>query len=295
MKSQANLLIKFAPMIFVLLWATGFVGAKLGTIDAEPLFFLFVRFSIAFAILLFIVIIWLKPKEIPWGEVWHSVFIGVFLHGIYLGGVFYAVSKGMPAGISSLVVSFQPFFTVFIAYFWLGERISLGRLVFFVSALAGIFLVLFPELDITNAIPGITKVTLFTTMLSTIAISLGAVYQKRHVKHLNLWVGTAAQYVGAASAVGLVSLFIESQRIVWSTPTIFAMTWLVFVLSIGAIALLMYLIKQGDASSVASLFFLVPVVAFIMTWFLFGETLNLVQICGSLIVVASVALANRTA
>lgn len=295
MKPQANLLIKFAPMIFVLLWATGFVGAKFGTIDAEPLFFLFVRFTIAFAILLFFVIIWLKPKNIPWTEVWHSVLIGVFLHGIYLGGVFYAVSKGMPAGISSLVVSFQPFFTVFIAYFWLGERISFWRLLFFVSALFGIFLVLFPQFNIANAIPGITGETLFTTMLSTIAISLGAVYQKRHVKRLNLWLGAAAQYVGAASAVGLVSLFIESQSIVWSAPTIFAMAWLVFVLSIGAIALLMYLIKQGDASSVASLFFLVPVVAFIMTWFLFGETLNLVQIFGSLIVVASVALANRGA
>ncbi len=293
MKSHTNLFIKFAPIIFVLLWATGFVGAKLGTIDAEPLFFLFVRFAIAFALLGLFVIAWLKPRDVPWAEVWHSMLIGVLLHGIYLGGVFYAVSKGMPAGVASLVVSFQPFFTVFIAYVWLGERISLWRLLFFVLALAGIFLVLFPEFDIAAAIPGITGVTLFATLLSTIAISLGAVYQKRHVKSLNLWIGTAAQYVGAASIVGIMSLFIETQRIVWSAPTVISMVWLVLVLSIGAIALLMYLIKQGDASSVASLFFLVPVVAFFMTWILFGETLNTVQIFGSILVVVSVGISQR--
>jgi len=293
MKSHTNLFIKFAPIIFVLLWATGFVGAKLGTIDAEPLFFLFVRFAIAFALLGLFVIAWLKPRDVPWAEVWHSMQIGVLLHGIYLGGVFYAVSKGMPAGVASLVVSFQPFFTVFIAYVWLGERISLWRLLFFVLALAGIFLVLFPEFDIAAAIPGITGVTLFATLLSTIAISLGAVYQKRHVKSLNLWIGTAAQYVGAASIVGIMSLFIETQRIVWSAPTVISMVWLVLVLSIGAIALLMYLIKQGDASSVASLFFLVPVVAFFMTWILFGETLNTVQIFGSILVVVSVGISQR--
>jgi len=293
MKSHTNLFIKFAPIIFVLLWATGFVGARLGTIDAEPLFFLFVRFAIAFALLGLFVIFWLKPKDVPWVEVWHSMLIGVFLHGIYLGGVFYAVSKGMPAGVASLVVSFQPFFTVFIAYLWLGEQTSVWRLLFFVSALAGIFLVLFPEFNIAAAIPGITGITLFATLFSTIAISLGAVYQKRHVKSLNLWLGTAAQYVGAASVVGLVSLFIESQNIVWSAPTIISMVWLVLVLSIGAIALLMYLIKQGDASSVASLFFLVPVVAFFMTWVLFGETLNAVQIFGSILVVVSVGISQR--
>lgn len=293
MKSHTNLFIKFAPIIFVLLWATGFVGAKLGTIDAEPLFFLFVRFAIAFALLGLFVIAWLKPRDVPWAEVWHSMQIGVLLHGIYLGGVFYAVSKGMPAGVASLVVSFQPFFTVFIAYVWLGERISLWRLLFFVLALAGIFLVLFPEFDIAAAIPGITGVTLFATLLSTIAISLGAVYQKRYVKSLNLWIGTAAQYVGAASIVGIMSLFIETQRIVWSAPTVISMVWLVLVLSIGAIALLMYLIKEGDASSVASLFFLVPVVAFFMTWILFGETLNTVQIFGSILVVVSVGISQR--
>lgn len=293
MKTQANILIKLAPVIFVLLWATGFVGARYGTADAEPLFFLFVRFSIAFALLLVFLIVWLKPKNIPWPEVWHSVLIGIFLHGIYLGGVFYAVSKGMPAGIASLIVSVQPFFTVFIAYLWLGEQISIWRLLWFVAALFGIFLVLFPELDIAAAIPGITGISLFATMLSTIAISLGAVYQKRHVKNLNLWVGAAAQYVGAASIVGLVSLLIEEQRLVWTGSTTFAMAWLVFVLSIGAIALLMYLIKQGNASSVASLFFLVPVVAFFMTWILFDETLTFVQITGSFLVVVSVAISSR--
>ena len=215
------------------------------------------------------------------------------MHGLYLGGVFYAISKGMPAGISALIVALQPFFTAFIAWMLLSEKLSLFKLLFFSTALFGVFLVLLPSFDINRAIPGITGETFIVCLIATFGISFGAVYQKLNVTNLNLWVGTSAQFLGAGLLMAVLSFLIETQHVVWTLNTVLSLSWLVVVLSIGAVALFMYLIKSGDSSSVASLFFLVPVVTFCMTWVLFGETMNSIQILGGLIVIISVALSSR--
>jgi drug/metabolite transporter (DMT)-like permease len=290
---STNLIIKMAPVIFVFLWATGFPAARFGTTDAEPFTFLGIRFAITFFILSGLVFLYLRPKNVDWHQFAHSIVVGVLMHGLYLGGVFYAVSKGMPAGISALIVALQPFFTALIAWVLIGERLSLFRAFFFATALFGIFMVLFPEFDLYEAIPGITLETLSAGIIATLGISIGSVYQKRCVTNLNLWVGTSAQFLGAGVLMLALSLATESQYVVWTANTVLSLAWLVVVLSVGAVALLMYLIKQGDSSSVASLFFLVPVVAFCMTWILFGEAMNSVQIVGGLIVVASVAISSK--
>jgi drug/metabolite transporter (DMT)-like permease len=290
---STNLIIKMAPVIFVFLWATGFPAARFGTTDAEPFTFLGIRFAIAFFILSGLVFLYLRPKNVDWHQFAHSIVVGVLMHGLYLGGVFYAVSKGMPAGISALIVALQPFFTALIAWVLIGERLSLFRAFFFATALFGIFMVLFPEFDLYEAIPGITLETFSAGIIATLGISIGSVYQKRCVTNLNLWVGTSAQFLGAGVLMLALSLATESQYVVWTANTVLSLAWLVVVLSVGAVALLMYLIKQGDSSSVASLFFLVPVVAFCMTWILFGEAMNSVQIVGGLIVVASVAISSK--
>ncbi len=293
MSQSTNLIVRLAPVIFVLLWATGFPAAKFGTSDAEPFTFLGLRFAIALFLLSVLVLLFIRPKQIVWKQFGHSIVVGVLMHGLYLGGVFYAVSKGMPAGVSALIVALQPFFTALIAWFVLGERLSLFRAIFFVTALLGVFLVLFPDFDIAKAIPGITAETFTAGLIATLGISIGSVYQKRCVPNLNLWVGTAAQFLGAGFFMLVLSFLTESQHVVWTLSTVLSLAWLVCVLSIGAVALLMYLIKKGDTSSVASLFFLVPVVAFAMTWALFGETMNTIQITGSFIVVTSVAISSR--
>lgn len=293
MSKSTNLILKMAPVIFVFLWATGFPAARFGTTDAEPFTFLGIRFAIAFLILSALVLLYIRPKNVDWHQFAHSVVVGVLMHGLYLGGVFYAVSKGMPAGISALIVALQPFFTALIAWVLIGERLSLFRAFFFATALFGIFMVLFPEFDLYEAIPGISLETFSAGIIATIGISIGSVYQKRCVTSLNLWVGTSAQFLGAGVLMLILSLVTESQYVVWTANTVLSLAWLVIVLSVGAVALLMYLIKQGDSSSVASLFFLVPVVAFCMTWVLFGEAMNLVQIMGGLIVVASVAISSK--
>lgn len=293
MSQTTNLLIRMAPVIFVFLWATGFPAARFGTTDAEPFTFLGVRFGCALILLALFIFIFLRPRNVDWRQFFHSMVVGVLMHGLYLGGVFYAVSKGMPAGISALIVALQPFFTAFIAWVLLGERLSLLRAAFFGTALFGVFMVLFPSFDVFKAIPGVTFETFCAGLIAVVGISVGSVYQKRCVPNFNLWIGASAQFLGAGILMLVLSLLTETQRIVWTLNTVLSLSWLVLVLSIGAVALLMYLIKKGDSSSVASLFFLVPVVAFAMTWVLFGESMTLVQIFGGLIVVVSVGIASK--
>ncbi|MEM7067301.1 MAG: DMT family transporter [Pseudomonadota bacterium] len=293
MSNVSQIIVRLAPVVFVVLWATGFVAAKFGTTDAEPFTLLTIRFAITFAILMPILLVFIRPVGVDMRQVLHSMVIGCLIQAVYLGGVFYAIDRGMAAGISALIVSLQPFFTALIALYALGERLPVPKLILFLFALGGVLFVLFPSLDVTKAIPGINAETMTGAILSTIAISAGAVYQKRVVTNLNLWVATTAQFAGATLLTGLAALMFENGHIVWTPVVVWSLAWLILVLSIGAIALLMYLIRQGDSSSVASLFFLVPVVSMFMSWILFNEQLNLMQMAGSLLVVVSVALASR--
>ncbi|MDJ0612251.1 MAG: DMT family transporter [Rhizobiaceae bacterium] len=286
-------LVRIAPAIFVVLWATGFIGAKYGMRDAEPFTFLAYRFWITGLILLPIVLWLLHKNGIVISQALHSLISGCLIHGLYLGGVFYAIDKGMAAGLSSLIVSLQPFFTVFLAAAFLGEGIGKMKLVFFAFAMIGVGLVLFPQQQIAFASEGITQETLLAVLIATIGISVGSIYQKKFVTSLNLLASTCLQFIGAAFFLTFLSLFFETGEINWTPDLVFAMVWLVFVLSIGAVGLLMFLIRAGSSASVASLFFLVPVVAMFMAWVLFDERLSVIQVIGSLVVVASVGFASR--
>lgn len=290
---SASRFVQLAPALFVFLWATGFVGAKFGTNDADAFSFLAVRFVITTALLALLILLWVRPRGLDWHQFGHSMIVGCLIHGLYLGGVFYAVDHGMGAGLSSLLVALQPFFTAIFAWVLLGEKLSGVKALCFLVALFGVFLVLFPNLELTSSVPGVTPETITACLLSTIGISMGTVYQKRAVVSLNLWISTAGQFAGASILMGILALVIDGEGIVWTTNTILTMAWLILVLSIGAVVLLMFLLRQGEATSVASLFFLVPVVAMFTTWLLFDEKLSLVQIIGSAVVVVSVAYASR--
>ncbi len=285
-------MIRSAPLIFVVLWSTGFIGAKYGTNHAEPFTFLALRFGLTLAILLPAIFIFLKP-DVRGRQFLHSMVSGFLVHGLYLGAVFFAIDRGMPAGISALIVSLQPFVTALIAWFMLGERISLLKIVCFLVALFGVFLVLFPDLDLGAAIPGVNQVTLVASFVAVIGISLGAVYQKRYVTSLDLAVSTTGQFIGAVIPLLVLAWVLETGEINWNGELIFAMLWLVLVLSIGTVALLMYLIRSGSAAATASLFFLVPVSAALFAWVLFDEQLGPVQIAGGLLAVLAVGLASR--
>ena len=281
-----------APAIFVVLWSTGFIGAKLGLPHAEPFTFLTVRMLITLAILLPIVI-WFAKDKITSQAVLHSMVTGVFVHAVYLGGVFFAIKHGMSAGVSALIVALQPLVTAVIAKQMLGERVSQRQIVGLVAALFGVALVLLPKFTGGNEIGGITLANMVAIGLSVLAISFGTVYQKRYASGVDIRISATAQYIGALIILALLSLVFETRQINWTGEFIFALGWLILVLSIGAVALLMFLIRRDSASSIASLFYLVPVSTAIIAFFLFGESLQPVQLIGMTIVIAALAFGAR--
>jgi drug/metabolite transporter (DMT)-like permease len=277
----------FAPGIFVLLWSTGFIGSKLGAPYIEPFVFLSVRFLLVLP-LLFALILATRASWPKTGTEWlHCLVAGALIHGIYLGGIFYAIDNGMPAGIAALVLGLQPLLTALLAGPLLGEKVAPRHWAGLAVGACGLLLVVAPRIGVDAS--GLTLVNALVCLLAVAGMAVGTVYQKRFAGGIDLLSGTMIQYAGALVVV-LPLAYGESWAIVWSGEMIFAMAWLVLVLSIGAILLLMVLIRRGSAARVASLFYLVPVAAAIESYFLFGETLTLVQIAGSALVVGALLM-----
>ena len=281
---------RIAPALFVFLWSTGFIGAKYGLPYAEPFTFLAVRMAITFVLLIAMVVI-LKRQWPGWAAAGHSMVTGILIHGCYLGAVFWVIGNGMPAGIAALIVAMQPLLTVLIARLLLGDKATLRQIVAFFLALGGVFMVILPRLEGAGQVTGITPLNFGVTLFSVLSIALGTVYQKRFVTGVGLVSGTAAQYFGAGVFLAVLSLAFETGRIEWTLQFTLAMVWLVVVLSLGAVMLLMVLIRHNSSARTASLFYLVPVSTAILAWILFGETLTPVQIAGMAVVVIAVARA----
>lgn len=279
-----------APPLFVLLWATGFIGARYAMPWTGPFLFLFARFSITFFILAAIIALsgrsWLGPRE-----TFHAMFAGCLLHGVYLGGVFWAVKNGLPAGLAALIVGFQPLFTALLAGIFLRDTVTLRQWAGLAAGLAGATLVLAPAL--TNLTGTVTPATVSAVVISALAMSAGTIWQKNHLGRAPLLPATALQFLGAALLTGIIALPFEQLQVIWTAQLVFAMAWLVLVLSIGAIFLLMLLIREGAVTAVASLFYLVPGVTALLAWILFDERLGLVQAIGMAVAAAGVAIATK--
>ena len=270
--------IAFAPGLFVVLWATGFVVAKLSAGHVEPLTFLSIRFPIAGT--LFVVIALLQQATWPNAkQAFHAVVAGALLHGGYLGPVYWAVAHGMPAGISALIVGLQPLMTTILAAAIVGEKIVARHWLGLGVGILGVGLVVWPKLAL-GGVAGITPATTILCVFGAFSVSLGTVYQKRFATGLNLASGGVWQYVGASLVVVAGAVATENFGFDGSSSAWFALGWSVIVLSLAAITLLMLLIRHGDVSRVSGLIYLVPAVAALMTYLLFGETLVPLQILG---------------
>ena len=284
-----KLLIWAAPGIFVLLWSTGFIGARLGLPHAEPFNFLFIRFSLVVLILL--AVSFFKVKKWPSRTLLlHSMVVGVLLHGVYLGGVFFAIDRGMSAGISALIVSLQPIVTLALGAAYLGEKITLRTVLMFALGFAGVAIVLWPKLGVeTGSLPTISIVA---NVFALLGISIGTVYQKKKVTGIDLLPSLVAQYVGAIVVLGILAFATETREIAWTGEFVFALSWLIFVLSLGAVALLMFLISRDSVARTSALFFLVPGFTLIVSNIMFGEQMSGVQIFGLLMASAAVGMVN---
>ena len=277
------------PGTFVFLWATGFIGAKYGLPYAQPATFLVYRFILVVALMLPITLAlrarWPRSRS----QVAHIAIAGILLHGGYLGGVFASIHAGMSAGLSALIVGLQPVLTALAASPLLGERVSGRQWLGLALGFGGVALVIAQRLTVG----GLSGVSLGMAMLALVSITAGTVYQKRYCGAFDLRSGAVIQFVAAGLALAPFAAAFEHEPVRWTGEFVFAMVWLVLVLSIGAISLLTLLIRREAAAKVASLFYLVPPVTATIAFFLFGETLRPVVLAGFVLAVVGVALVVR--
>ena len=278
----------FYPLLFVVLWSTGFIGAKFGLPHAEPLTFLLLRYGLVIALMSALAL----ATRAPWpknARQWlHIGVSGVLIHATYLGGVFVSIADGLPAGVSALVVGLQPLLTALVAGWVLGEKVRPRQWAGLLLGLVGVVLVLSARLK-----GGFGLVGLPAALLALVGITVGTLYQKRFCPSFDWRSGAVAQFLPAALVTTLVAGCTESFRVDFVPPFLFALAWLVLGLSLGAISLLNYLIRSGTAVNVVSLFYLVPPCTAAIAWLAFGEQLSGAALIGMALAVWGVYLARR--
>lgn len=287
MNGMHTRLIPFIPFLFVLLWSTGFIGAKYGLPYIEPFNMLFVRMLLTLVVFL-LLIVWLKSKWPTIHQVKHQLVVGSLVHAAYLGGVFAAIKLDMPAGVTAIIVGLQPLLTALIARFWLQQKLSALQSVGLVLGLLGVTIVLSGGHDFAEL--NWRPEALIAAIVALLGISVGTLYQKKYGVGVDLMTGSFFQYLATALWMGLLSFSFETREVEWSFDLIMALGWLVLGLSVSAILLLMYLIREGESAKVASYFYLVPPVTVIEAWLLFDEELSVISILGIGIVVLGVYL-----
>jgi drug/metabolite transporter (DMT)-like permease len=277
---------KLVPVLFVVLWATGFIGARYGLPSAGPMTFLALRMGLASALLLIFALITRAPWPADGRAAMHVIVAGLLVHGGYLGGVFAAISHGMPAGMTSLIVGMQPVLTALVAIVFLDERLTPRQWGGLALGVLGLVLVLWARLSYA----ALTWQTGLLAFFALGCISLGVVYQKKYNSAADLRTVGVLQYVASGLCYALLAYRFETRAIDWTLPFMLAMAWSVLPLSIGAYALLYIMIRRDAATRVTSLLYLVPPVTALIAYFCFGEQLTLPAIGGMGLVALGVAL-----
>jgi drug/metabolite transporter (DMT)-like permease len=277
------------PVLFVLLWSTGFIGARLGLPHAEPLTFLALRYIAVLALMLPLALIARAAWPATMRDARHIAVAGMLIQGGYLGGVFSAVHAGMSAGVVALIVGMQPLLTAAAAGRLLGERVARLQWAGLALGLIGVALVVWQNMSLH----GLTASSLLLALLALASITLGTLYQKRHCPSFDVRSGSVIQFAAALAVTLPLAYAFETMQLRWTGEFVFALGWLVLVLSVGATTMLFRLIERGAATRVTSLFYLTPAVTAVMAWLMFDETLSATALAGMAIAVAGVALVNR--
>ncbi|MBV1787762.1 EamA family transporter [Marinobacterium sp. D7] len=281
---------QWIPLIFVLLWSTGFIGARFGLPYIEPFNFLFIRMLFTL-VLFFALILVLKARWPSPRQAMHQMVVGALVHAAYLGGVFAAIRWQMPAGVASLIVGLQPLLTACLALLLWQQRLKSLQWIGLVLGLAGVALVLVGgnRLGQFELLPQ----AMAAILIALFGISIGTLYQKRFGQGVDLLSGSFFQYLSTALLMGLLTSTFEQGVVDWQPPLIAALAWLVIGLSVSAILLLMLMIREGESARVASYFYLVPPVTAVEAWWLFDERLGFLALCGVAVTVAGVFLVLR--
>ena len=290
MKADGAALLRAMPWVFVLIWSTGFVVARLGMPHAGPMAFLAWRYALS----IIVFGLWIGWARAPWPQgraQWaHLAVTGVLMHAGYLGGVWVAVKGGMGAGLAALIVGLQPVLTAV----WLSaaagsHRVSTRQWIGLLMGLAGLALVVGHKLQLGAAAPA----TVGWAVLALFSITAGTLYQKRWLQPCDVRSANAVQLL-AALVVTLPLALLESEPMHLHPQLLVAMAWSVLVLTLGGSSLLYLLIQRGAATSVASLMYLVPPCAALMAWVLFDEPLTAAVLAGLALTALGVAIVMRS-
>jgi drug/metabolite transporter (DMT)-like permease len=279
------------PVVFVLIWSTGFIVAKFGLPYAPPLTFLTLRFAGVLVVLLPLVFIMRAPW--PTGRVRHIAVAGILVQAGYLAGVWCAIKLGMPAGLSALIVGMQPVLTAFAAPL-IGEKVRARQWVGLIFGFCGVALVVANKITLI----GLAWSSIALCVMALLSITVGTMYQKKYCPHFDLRTGTAIQFAASAIVILPLAVIFEGmspalQTIQWTPGFIGALLWSVIALSIGAIFLLFALIRKNAATSVTSLLYLTPPTTALMAWLVFGEVFSVIGMVGMVLAVIGVAFVVR--
>jgi drug/metabolite transporter (DMT)-like permease len=280
---------KCAPGLFVLLWSTGFIGAKYGLPFSPPFYFLAIRMAIA-ALLLFIAISFLrKSQPITRSIIGPSTLIGLTLHGAYLGGFFFAISRGAPAMITALIASLQPVLVSLFAAKFLGEPLRARAVAGLLLGLLGLVVVISPRMTMAG-VDSLSVISIAACFIGLLGGTSGTILQKKYGGAIPTLAGTSIQFATTSLALLTLALLFEKPEIKWTVQFVGALAWMILALSFGAILLLFFLLSQGSAASVSSLYYLVPPATAIEAYFFFDERITTFSIIGGLITVVGVWL-----
>ncbi len=274
------------PALFVFLWSSGFIGAKFGLPYCGPLTFLALRYACVVALML--PVCWLARATWPATrrEAAHVMVAGTLIQAGYLGGVFVAISLGMPAGVAALVVGLQPILTAFLSGHMVDERSTRRQWAGLVLGFVGVMAVVWNKMSLG----AVTWPAAVSAAFALVAITYGTLYQKRYCAHVDMRTNSALQFTAAFLVTLPLALLFEAFEVQWTLQFALALGWMVFGLSLGAVFLLFALIRRGAATAVASLLYLCPPVTAILAWFVFGEAYSAWAALGMAITVAGVWL-----
>ena len=281
-----NSMTRYIPFIFVLLWSTGFVGAKFGLPYAEPFTLLMWRMTFVVALFLIFIVLFKRPRISVFDASIQGL-VGLLIHGFYLGGIFAAIAINMPSGLTGLFVSLNPIGIAIFSGIVLNTSISKREWSGLVLGLIGVIIILYGASSWEGVI---STEGLIWLSFSVIAIVAGTLIQKRYSQKVDLITGSTYQYIAALLFFFSVSFFMETGEVEWNFRFMLSLAWLVVVLSIISILLLLFMIRHGEAAKVASYFYLVPPLAAFWGWLFFDEQWNWITIAGAGLVIGALIL-----
>jgi drug/metabolite transporter (DMT)-like permease len=284
---------KFAPAIFVLLWSSGFIGAKFLLPHAEPFTLLSVRFALTAFILISIAAVMRAPMKMTKSQYLRAGYISLFLHFAYTGGIFVALHEGVSAGITAVVVSLQPVLVSLLAIALLGEKLRSSQVAGLVLGLIGVTLLLAPKILQGDASLVFSTAGVLAAVVALIGSVWGTLEQKRFGSDLPILYGLAFQYTVSGILLGILAITTESMIIEWSIQFVAVLLWIVLGVSIGSVVLLFYLLRKGTAGSVSSLLYLGTPLAATFGYIFFDEHISSVGAIGMAIAVFGVWLVLR--